>query len=234
MSNLDYLDRCGDTEAGEVHFPPLTFTHEGEYRFTVRELTESDENWITDPRVYPVIVIVTRDDMGQLVADVRYPEGAPQFVNRYREKAHKAVHVHLQSKKVVCGSRVEKHKFSFVVLDKSGKVIARAQNDRDGNVKFPALTFKQAGVYHYIVRENARSNQGWVMDQNHYPIVVKVVEGKEGKLLATVSYPKGLPVFVNHYAPKCNALCVPGSGERIYLPQRGKDKCTKQKSPPEK
>ena len=234
MSNLDYLGKCRDIEAGEVHFPPLVFTHPGQYHFTVRELTKSDEQWKTDARVYPVVVIVTRDETGQLIATVHYPQGRPKFVNRYQEKVHKAVDVHLQSKKVVCGSQIGKHKFTFVVQNLSGDVIARAENDREGNVKFPPLSFDRAGIYKYIVRESARPNRHWKMDENRYPIVIKVTECKAGQLIAQVIYPKGLPVFINHLLPKCSASCVPGSGERIYLPQKGTDTCTKKKSPPER
>ncbi|MDR2183348.1 MAG: hypothetical protein LBE55_04165 [Clostridiales bacterium] len=66
-----------------INFPELTFTSPGVYTFTVKELTPSDDEWITDPRTYRVVVTVERGEDGSLVASLDYPDGIPKFVNIY-------------------------------------------------------------------------------------------------------------------------------------------------------
>jgi pilin isopeptide linkage protein len=68
---------------GVVEFPKLCFTAPGEYRYTIRELTESNRCWLTDNRVYHVIITITENRDGRLEAEVKYPCGEPKFVNRY-------------------------------------------------------------------------------------------------------------------------------------------------------
>ena len=223
MSVLDYLDTSNDTtDVSAVTFSPVTFTEPGVYRFTVRELTPSGENWTTDSRVYPVIVTVTTDGAGYLVAAVSYPEGKPTFVNTY--KPIRPVKVCLQSKKVVCGTCLGESTFEFKVFDQCGIIVAKARNDQNGDVNFPALCFNRPGMYTYTIREAVPPSRDWAMDTRRYPVVIKVMECG-GKLLATVSYPEGFPVFVNQYEPKCNTTCTPCSCKSDCLPCRESARC---------
>ena len=66
-----------------INFPALTFTAPGIYSYTVKELTPSDRDWITDDRVYRVIVTVTVNEDGTLTAITDYPDGFPKFTNIY-------------------------------------------------------------------------------------------------------------------------------------------------------
>ena len=66
-----------------VNFPELTFTSPGVYLYTIKELTPSGDRWKTDRRVYRVVVTVTKDECGDLVAKLDYPDGFPKFVNKY-------------------------------------------------------------------------------------------------------------------------------------------------------
>ena len=67
-----------------INFPALTFTSPGEYLYTIKELTPSSEVWEVDNRIYRVIITVTKDETGGLVASLDYPDGLPEFVNKYR------------------------------------------------------------------------------------------------------------------------------------------------------
>ena len=66
-----------------INFPELTFTSPGVYSYTVKELTPSSGRWITDSRVYRVIITVTKNGDGTLAASLDYPDGFPRFVNEY-------------------------------------------------------------------------------------------------------------------------------------------------------
>ena len=134
----------------------------------------------------------------------------------------------LQAKKVVCETCLGNNRFTFTVFDRCDNVVARAQNDKNGNVAFPALSFDRPGVYSYTIRETAGPGRDWVMDSHHYSASVTVTECGSGSLIATISYPRGLPVFVNRYVPRlcpCDIECIPDSGERIYLPRGDKPTC---------
>ena len=67
----------------EINFSKLTFTAPGEYVYTIKELTPSNDRWQTDRSVYRVVVNVVPDAQGNLVASATYPDGLPRFINRY-------------------------------------------------------------------------------------------------------------------------------------------------------
>ena len=71
--------------ATNIIFPEIAFTTPGVYVYTIKELTTSDENWETDPRVYRAVVTVTDNGTGELEANVDYPDGFPVFINMYRQ-----------------------------------------------------------------------------------------------------------------------------------------------------
>jgi len=66
-----------------INFPALTLTTPGVYSYTIKELTPSDEKWKTDSRVYRVVVKVTDNEDGTLMARINYPDGIPKFDNTY-------------------------------------------------------------------------------------------------------------------------------------------------------
>ena len=66
-----------------INFPELTFTSPGIYSYTIKELTPSDDRWETDDRVFRVVVTVTDNGDGTLVASLDYPDGFPKFINKY-------------------------------------------------------------------------------------------------------------------------------------------------------
>jgi len=116
-------------------------------------------------------------------------------------KIRREVTVRLQSKKIVCGACLRDRQFKFVVFDQSGREVACAFNDRNGDIIFPELTFERPGVHTYTIREVSKPCGCWILDRRHYRVIVTVHECQQGKLIATVNYPDGLPVFVNKYCP---------------------------------
>jgi pilin isopeptide linkage protein len=112
----------GDTN---VHFPDVCFDKAGVYEFTISETSVSGDGWITDPKKYPAIVTVTDDGHGKLTASVKYPEGKPEFVNKYEPKS---VCVKFTATKIAIGAPLKNGQFEFGVFDKNGNKVASAKN----------------------------------------------------------------------------------------------------------
>jgi len=135
--------------------------------------------------------------------------------NIVKVKIRREVAVRLQAKKVVCGSCLRDRQFEFVVCDQRGREVARTRNTQSGDITFPELTFDRPGEYTYTIREATNLCACWILDRRRYRIVVTVQECQQGQLIATVSYPDGLPVFVNKYCPRpcvcfkrcCEKMC---------------------------
>ena len=64
-----------------INFPELTFTEPGDYKYIVKEITPTNDEWEIDKTEFPVIIHVTDDGEGNLVAKPEYPNGIPEFVN---------------------------------------------------------------------------------------------------------------------------------------------------------
>lgn len=69
---------------GQVIFPAVRFSQIGEYNYTVKETTVS-EDWDTDPTVWPVKIEVYKSG-DKLHAKVYYPNGVPVFTNTHKHK----------------------------------------------------------------------------------------------------------------------------------------------------
>jgi len=145
--------------------------------------------------------------------------------NLVKVRIRQDVSVCLQAKKIVCNTCLRSGQFKFAIFDKNKHEIAQAKNEKNGDVLFSALTFDRPGVYTYTMREVNKPCRDWILDHRCYTVIVTIFECQKGKLIATVSYPEGLPIFVNRYCP-CNEECIPGSGERMYLPRSGTLKCS--------
>ncbi|MCL1832576.1 MAG: hypothetical protein FWG45_06685 [Oscillospiraceae bacterium] len=66
----------------EIVLSELCFAKTGKYRFVIREKpNKCCKCWRSDCREYRIVVTVTKDAHGNLVADVSYPDGFPEFVN---------------------------------------------------------------------------------------------------------------------------------------------------------
>jgi len=69
-----------------IEFPELVFNEPGVYLYTVKEHGEHETEWITDKRVFQVIITVVYDSEGRLAASAEYPDGLPVFINRKKRR----------------------------------------------------------------------------------------------------------------------------------------------------
>jgi pilin isopeptide linkage protein len=69
-----------------IIFPSLSFDSPGVYSYTIKELSKSGHGWITDSRIYRVIITVKYNNIDKLTSSIDYPDGRPLFVNKYCRK----------------------------------------------------------------------------------------------------------------------------------------------------
>jgi len=103
----------------------LTFDTPGVYEYTMEELTKSGNGWKTDDGEFRVIVKVDDDGEGKLVAKVEYPDGEPNFENKYETEP---VEVVIKATKCAIGAELPCEKFEFGLFDEEGELIATAKN----------------------------------------------------------------------------------------------------------
>ena len=112
------------------------------------------------------------------------------------------VGVRFTGTKVLQGAQLEADRFSFLVVDANGDVVAGGNHDADGHILFDPITYASAGVYTYTVREVNTGAAGIAYDETEYTVTVTVTDDGHGALVASVAYPEGGLVFTNTYAPE--------------------------------
>ncbi len=120
-----------EEEEGNVQFPCIYLDQVGEYHYKIRETSVSENGWKTDQREYPVTVNITDDGNGNLISEIEYPEGFPEFENIYKPDA---VCVSLRANKTAVGAPLLDGQFTFGVFDENGNQVASATNTVSGEV----------------------------------------------------------------------------------------------------
>lgn len=133
---------------------------------------------------------------------------AVEITNTYHVSA---VGVTLTGTKVLQGAQLEADRFSFLVVDANGDVVAGGSHDADGQIRFNTITYASAGVYTYTVREVNTGAAGIAYDATEYTVTVTVTDDGNGMLVASVTYPEGGLVFTNTYAPEGTSLAPQAS-----------------------
>ncbi|MDR0898688.1 MAG: InlB B-repeat-containing protein [Oscillospiraceae bacterium] len=182
---------------GTVTFQTITYAEPGDHVYTMREISTGGDGWTTDDTGYTVVVSITDDGSGTLVADVQYPDGSPPtFTNTY---AAQSISVVLSGTKAAVGRALSGGEFSFGVYE-GDALITSATNAADGTITFPAISYSAAGTHNYTIREITQSGNGWTTDSAEFPATVTITDDGEGNLSADVAYPGGTPGFTNTYA----------------------------------
>lgn len=184
---------------GSVALSPITYTEPGTHSYTLREVDTHKAGVEYDGSVFAVTTTVTDNGDGTMSVahKVDNDANAVGFTNTY---APAATSVTLGASKVLDGKSLEDGEFSFALEGKDGTQLV-ATNDASGMVTFPAIQYKEAGTYQYILSEVKGSEAGVTYDETAYAVTVVVVEDDgEGSLVATVSYEGSkAPVFNNTY-----------------------------------
>jgi len=213
-------DDATNNAEGKVTFNTLTFDKVGVYNYVIYE-NEKNANGITvDKTERKVIVNVTDNQNGSLVATVNdtVSDGTAvnigAFNNTYKAAS---VDVVLEATKTLTGRDValKNKEFKFALAKKDGTVVQDdATNNANGIVKFNTLTFDKVGTYEYVVYENEVDGNGITVDKTQHNVTIVVTDNNNGQLVATVN---GIDVaddainvglFTNIYKPQSASVTL--------------------------
>ena len=181
-------------QGGKVTFNAINYDAEGEYTYTVKEVS-AGATGITYDTEKTVVVKVTKDAAtNTLKAAVEYPAGSV-FKNSFKAPAVEAT---IEATKKLEGKELVADAYTFE-LKENGAVVAEAKNTAEGKVAF-VRSFKEAGTHTYTLVEKVGTEEGIEYDKTEHTVTVTVVADGQGLLTATVSYADGKAVvFTNKY-----------------------------------
>lgn len=193
-------DKATNVREGEgtLEFDKLTFDKTGVYTYTVTE-QDGDLGGVTyDTTSHTVTITVTEDTKShKLAASVAYSNGQANeksilFQNTYQPED---VSVELSARKNLTGRGLKADEFEFELVDKDGKVIDSARNDKDGDIRFKPLTYSRnndgvddCGEHRYVIREKNTGKRNITYDRTEHHVTVTVGDDLQGNLTAKVEY----------------------------------------------
>jgi pilin isopeptide linkage protein len=191
------------SSGGTLDFGVLNYTEAGDYEYTVNEEAPLPDGWAVDHPSYRVIVHMTDDGKGGLIASVDYPDSnntAPQFINTYSSvPANVGSVISGTPKKITTGKKQTDSEFRFGIFDTNGNLLFVGFNNADGTIRFPVFYSSKLGETDYFMKEISEDGNGWTCDKTSYPVKVNITDNGEGELSASVTYPDGVPAFENVY-----------------------------------
>lgn len=197
-------------------FDEIEFDTAGEYEYLIYERPTGQPGVIFDYAKYKVTVTVTDNGQGQLVADVKREKASSGESDDYQtvggvvfENSYKAEETSLviEGTKTLQGRKLKDKEFTFLVKDgATGAVLGVAKNDKNGNFRFPEITYNAEGTFTYLLEEKAEDAKGITYDTRQYKIVV-TVKDVNGQLqaAATITCDNASAEqvsFVNVYTPE--------------------------------
>ena len=192
------VQKVKNTADGKITFSPIDYTAAGTYKYTIVETNagQTIDGVTYDSLEVKVTVEVTDDGEGKLTANVTYTADK-EFNNSYGASKTPAP---LAVKKTLTGRELKADEFEFTLTDQDGNVKETVKNDKDGNVKFSALSFDKAGTFTYKIAEKAGTATGITYDTKTITATVTVTDNGKGALEATVTYDDE-KAFENTYTP---------------------------------
>ena len=191
----------------------------GTFTYTiVEQKPATPESAITyDESVHFVTVTVTKDENGQLNADVQYDgkKDTPTFTNTYTPPTPvpptvKPTTAQFKAKKVLAinGSSdrtLKANEFTFLLKDQAGTLVDTKTNGENGDILFSPVSFNEAGTFTYTITEQkpATPESAITYDESVHTVTVTVTKDANGQLNADVQYDgkKNIPTFTNTYTP---------------------------------
>ena len=192
---------------GSVNFGTVTYGKDDlgdatEKTFTYKVSESGKQPGVSNDTETKIVKVTVKDDgKGHITAETD-PKTAPLFAfnNTYSTKPmDSAVTGQVQIKKALAGRAMEDGEFHFVLKDEKGKTVGEGTNDKDGNISFPALTFKNVGTYNYTVEEVAGNDRHITYDATPYKVSAVVTDNLDGTLKVTWKSGTGAILFKNTY-----------------------------------
>lgn len=183
----------------------LTFTEEGIYEYTIKQVAGSAKGYHYDTTVYTIWIQVINVN-GELVAQTLLPIGDGSkhekiiFNNAYQpEQTDFQLMVDPPVKKIVKGSPKSASEFVFTLVAKDpaspmpeGSVDGKKEIKivGEGEKEFGTWNYTAAGIYSYTVSEENTGISGYNYDKTIYTITDTVTD-KEGQLVLNRSITNG-------------------------------------------
>jgi len=121
------------------------------------------------------------------------------------------IDVKLIMSKIAIGAPLIGGEFTFRIFNEVNNPIYTATNNAQGLITFPAVHFSMPGEYNYKIRETDGPDEpNWDLDDTEWPVRIYVYEDDLHHLHATVTYPFGMPIFINkHKGETCGLFEFP-------------------------
>lgn len=177
-------------EKGSFSFGKITYSKAGIYYYTLTELANNDTRYVFDKAVYTVIVTVTDNSVGRLLARVKlqkdgYDSSEIVFRNGFVPSAIAYdIHTDFGGDKTLEGRPIKDGEFEFALINAiNGEQIGETvKNDAKGKFRFPEIKLPSAGIYHFKVTEVVGDEIAVSYDTASYHIRLEVVQNEDGHL----------------------------------------------------
>lgn len=208
---------------GIFAFAELTFDAAGVYTYTVAEEIGSLGGVTYDASVHTVVVTVTDNGIGELVATYTVDgvaNGPMSFVNVYSPVMKTPVVI--TGIKTLEGRDLRQGEFTFELwradeYGVEGKLPRRTvANELDGSFAFDPMIFAAVGQREYIVVETRGSLGGIRYDETVYALTITITDNGAGELVGTVTVDGDAEksiAFENTYEPAPVSVAL--SGKKI-------------------
>ena len=207
--NGTLVDTKTNGENGDILFNPVTFNEAGTFTYTiVEQKPATPESAITyDESVHTVTVTVTKDETGQLNADVQYDgkKDTPTFTNTYTPPTPPTPsEKQITTSKILEGRDLQGGEFSFNLFDENGTVLQTKQNAADGTVTFDAIAYTEAmiGTHKYTIKEVVPADQANIQyDEGQVDVTVTVTKDEASNAIQAVVAYGDKKTFINKVIP---------------------------------
>lgn len=210
------LNGSNDAQGNVTFDGNLEFTAVGTYRFTIWETTLDGAGITTDKTHYTMLVTVTDDNNGKLIATYALGNASGLVLTIDNTYTARPVHHTIMGRKDLIGRPLLNDEFTFVLKEVSrdgnnylDPATYEAKNFMDGHFAFPEYIYREEGVYVYEVTEKQAQGEsfGITYDGSKYTVTITVTDDGQGNLVAEEAIKKdgasanGL-IFENKYTPK--------------------------------
>lgn len=199
-SNITLPSNLSITGKGTGNFEPITFTKDGVYNFTIKEIGKDTYGYSYDNSIWNLKVTVTDFDSILTIANVEYSKDQETndqkatFINTYNPDP---TTINIQVNKSISGNApLDQQEFTFNLTadsdnpvgdDFGGNEEKSIENIAQSPISFSNINYSKPGTYKYHITEKQEDRFGFTFDTNEWICEVNVSDNL-GKLEASSKY----------------------------------------------
>ena len=196
LSENDEVIQSATVSSGAYAFDSIEYEETGVHTYVIQETNDGLPGITYDTKTYTVVVTVTDNGSGKLIAEIDGDSENLDFTNDYEADS---VSVQFEGRKTLMGRTLEDKEFSFTFTGEEDDVNETVKNTADGKITFTAITYTEPGTYTYTVKEEAATKSGVTIDSKVYNLTVTVTDNGSGKLVAEIDGDSENLDFTNTY-----------------------------------